>query len=377
MGAPTIVMADDLAQAEAVYRDLAALEELPLEVETALIGARTPEDVYAPQLREAVAQLPPDDAHRLSIEAGLADVDRLLKIYPLERLQNMADRLYEAISIFRYVPAGQEEKLPVIADIRRRLLQKREIFEGRDREQLDDFLTYLEPGTLGVADLPEWLRVQFREPSGHEGRFLVLRTKGSKSNIQNTRILKSAYFTLRTESGKDVPAAATYFVLPEIMETIEAEGPLIIGLALGGLFVILLLFFRRPGAVVIVLIPLVFSILWACGVLVLAGFKLNFYNVVVVPLLLGMGIDHGVHIYSRYEEQGRRGLALVLSETGGAIGMATLTTMVGFGGLLIADSVGVQSMGQLAILGMALAFVGAVLTLPSLLHLGRARKKRA
>ena len=376
MGAPTIVMADDVAQAEAVYRHFEAIENLPNTVRMALLAATTPEELRAPQLVSMIANLPPDDAERQAVEQGLADVERLLKVYPLTRVQHMVDRLYEAISIFRFVPADQEQKRPIIQDIRRRLLQKREIFEGDEREQLDEFLTYTDPGALAVADLPEWIRVRFREPSGHEGRFLVLRTKGSKSNIQNTRILKDAYFTLLTESGAEVPAAATYFVLPEIMETIENEGPLIIGLALAGLFVILFLFFRRPGAVMVVLIPLVFSLLWVCGVIAVAGFKLNFYNVVVVPLLLGMGIDHGVHIYSRFREQGRQGLALVLSETGTAIGMATLTTMIGFGGLFFADSVGVNSMATLAILGMGLAFVGAVVTLPALLHLGRARQKR-
>lgn len=381
-GAPTIVMTDDLQQTERVYRQFETMLELPPAVKAALWAARKPEDLRHPDLVAALAALPDGDPARHDIEAALAEVEHLLTVYPLDRLRNMIDRLNDVLSIYRFVPEHQAEKLPIIEDIRRRLEAKKAVFEGKDRERVDEFLEYLSPQPLDVAGLPGWIRVQFREPTGKEGRFLVLYTKGSKSDIQNTLALKGAYFDLKDPgTGGEVPTAATYYVLPEIMETIRDEGPLIIGLALAGLFIILLVFFRSLVQVGLVLMPLLFSVLWAVGLMPLIDLKLNFYNVVVVPLLLGMGIDHGVHIYSRYVEQGRRDLAVVLRETGSAIWMAVFTTMIGFAGMFFADHVGLESMAELAIVGMGLAFLASVVTLPAMLYLGRlvreARSRRS
>jgi hypothetical protein len=373
LGAPTIVMTRDVAQTERLYRQFEAMRELPGAVKAALFAARTPAEVRPPELMAAVAGLPPGSHDRHRYDEALAEVDALLTIYPLERAQVMVERLYEALSIFKFVPRQQDEKFPIIEDIRRRLEAKKEVFEGKDRERIDEFMKYLSPTPLAVADLPEWIRVQFREPRGQEGRFLVLYTKGSKSDIINTLALKRSYFDLVDPLTKEVvPTAATYYVLPEIMETIADEGPLIIGLALGGLMLLLFIFFRGVLPVLATVTPLLFAVVWAVGLMPLIGLKLNFYNVIVVPLLLGMGIDHGVHMYSRFVEQGRTGLMKIIHETGGAIFMATVTTIIGFGGMFFADHVGLETMGELAMIGMALAFVAAVVTLPGLLHITRA-----
>ena len=374
MGAPTIIMTRDLAETEEIQRQLERLGELHPAAVAALAAAERPEELRQRELLAALEALPASHPERLAIERDLDHMEGLLERYSLERLKIMAARYNTVESIFRFIPSEQEEKLPLIADIRRRLVQKIEVFEGEDRERVDELLPYLEPEPVTVADLPEWLREQFREPTGEEGRFLVLFTRGSKTDIQTTGELKKAFFTLSAERG-EVEAAANYFVLPEIMATITKEGPLIIGLALLGLLVILFSFFRSLLAVAMVLTPLCMAVLWVGGILAVSGMKLNFYNVVVIPLLLGMGVDHGVHIYSRYVEQGRKRIATVIRETGVAVGMATLTTIIGFSGMFFADHVGLQTMAQLAIIGLSTTFLGAVVTLPALLYVDQTHRE--
>ncbi|MBM4319138.1 MAG: hypothetical protein FJ125_04060, partial [Deltaproteobacteria bacterium] len=354
MGAPTILMTEDLAQTERIHRQFELLAGLSSAERQALAVARRSEAVK-------IARLAP-----------------LLSQYPLEKLQLMVERLREPFSLFTFIPQRQEEKLSIIADIRTRLQRKRASFDPEDREKLDKLMKFLNPELITPENLPEWVRVQFREPNtGQEGRFVILRTVGSKSDILDTKALKQAFFTVMDE-GREVRAGAIYFVLPEIMETIEAEGPVVIGTALGGLVIILLVFFRSPTAVLLVMLPLCFSVLWTMGCLALLQLKLNFFNIVVIPLLLGMGIDNGVHIYQRFREEASSSLGRVLRETGGALLMATLTTMIGFSGMFFADHRGLNSMATLADIGMGLSFLGAVVTLPALLHLGRvARQTRA
>jgi predicted RND superfamily exporter protein len=105
--------------------------------------------------------------------------------------------------------------------------------------------------------------------------------------------------------------------------------------------------------------------------------KLNFYNMVALPTIIGMGIDNGVHLYHRYREEGENSLPRVLKSTGGAMFVSMLTTMVGFSGLTLATHPGLNSIGRLALIGLVTCFVAAVVVLPALLQILEGRKEDA
>ncbi len=109
----------------------------------------------------------------------------------------------------------------------------------------------------------------------------------------------------------------------------------------------------------------------------LFGIKLNFFNIVVLPSVIGIGVDNGVHIYHRYREEGPGSLYFVLKNTGVAVSMTTLTTIVGYSGLILARHPGLNSIGDLAIIGIGSAFVTAVLVLPALLQFFEARIRQS
>ena len=105
-----------------------------------------------------------------------------------------------------------------------------------------------------------------------------------------------------------------------------------------------------------------------CGTMYFTDMKLNFYNMVALPTIVGMGIDNGVHLYHRYREEGARSMPLILKSTGGAMLVSMLTTMVGFFGLMMATHPGLNSIGKLALIGLLTCFVAAVVVLPALLQ---------
>ena len=114
------------------------------------------------------------------------------------------------------------------------------------------------------------------------------------------------------------------------------------------------------------LVPLVMGLLWMLLVMEIFGLKVNFYNMVVFPAILGIGNDAGVHMVHRYREEGSGALWTVLRSTGEHVTMGTLTTMVGFGGLLLSFHPGLTSMGTLAVLGLGTTLLAAVVFLPAL-----------
>jgi predicted RND superfamily exporter protein len=103
---------------------------------------------------------------------------------------------------------------------------------------------------------------------------------------------------------------------------------------------------------------------------------LNMYNLVVLPSLLGLGIDNSVHLTHRWVELGPGRMRDVIRGVMGPIAVSTLTTMIGFGGMMAAHQSGLRSLGVLAVLGMGFSMVAVFTLLPALLLCLDTRKSR-
>jgi predicted RND superfamily exporter protein len=97
--------------------------------------------------------------------------------------------------------------------------------------------------------------------------------------------------------------------------------------------------------------------------------SLSIFNMVALPLLIGMAQDDALHVYQRWREEGRGRLRDVLRETGGAVLVTSATTMLGFSGILAANHRGLASLATTAVLGMGLAWLASVTVLPAALWL--------
>jgi len=116
------------------------------------------------------------------------------------------------------------------------------------------------------------------------------------------------------------------------------------------------------------LLPLVASFLWLFGIMEVAGWKLNFYNIVVLPTILGIGDDSGIHIIHRYLEEGRGKIYKVIRSTGEHVTVSSMTTMFGFAGLLFSSHPGMRSIGELAVSGIGLMLLASLVLLPAVLY---------
>jgi predicted exporter len=120
-----------------------------------------------------------------------------------------------------------------------------------------------------------------------------------------------------------------------------------------------------PSRALLALVPLFIGMVWMLGGMALLGFRLNFFNIFVITMIIGIGVDYGVHLLHRWYES--HGDLNQLAETAKAIAVAALTTVVGFGSLVLSHYPGLRSVGAAAILGaVATAVLGTTL-LPALL----------
>ena len=152
-------------------------------------------------------------------------------------------------------------------------------------------------------------------------------------------------------------------------------GLLLVGILLG-------IDFRRLSDTLLSLAPLMIGIVWMLGLMHLCGLVVNLFNIFVTTMIIGIGVDYGIHALHRYREcrnQGDEVLLEGLLETGKAVVLAALSTVVGFGSMSLSNYPGLRSVGWVAILGaLSTAFV-AITLLPAYfsLRMERSRSKEA
>jgi predicted RND superfamily exporter protein len=146
-------------------------------------------------------------------------------------------------------------------------------------------------------------------------------------------------------------------------------------LALAVVWLIVLAHFGRVRDALLALAPLGAGMVWTLGLARLLGWQLNFMNFVILPALLGMGVDYGVHVYHRYRLEGPGSLGAVRRALRGPLFFCAATTMAGFGSMAMAHHPGLRSLGLLALVGLAACFAAAAWGLSALLDWLESRQK--
>jgi hopanoid biosynthesis associated RND transporter like protein HpnN len=151
-------------------------------------------------------------------------------------------------------------------------------------------------------------------------------------------------------------------------------------IALGVVFFVILMDYRRLSHTLLTLMPLVFGVIMMVGVMNFFGMKFNIINIGMVPLIIGIGIDYGVYIVHRWISEGKgiSSLKPIVESTGRAVALSALTTMIGFGAIMLANYQGLVLMSQTLVMGIGFCLLAAVIMLPSLLLIMekiRARRK--
>ncbi len=146
------------------------------------------------------------------------------------------------------------------------------------------------------------------------------------------------------------------------------EAPYVLGVSAGLIAILVLLQLRSLTQTLRTLLPLALGMLWLIGLMGLVDVRFTLFNVPILPAILGIGVDNGVYLTDRirrlHGEPG--GLASALNDTGAAILAATATTAMGFAAFMVADNGGLRSIGILAVMGILIAALTALLVLPSL-----------
>ncbi|MCB9648800.1 MAG: phosphatidylglycerophosphatase A [Deltaproteobacteria bacterium] len=156
---------------------------------------------------------------------------------------------------------------------------------------------------------------------------------------------------------------------------IEGDLGVTSALALALMLLYLVIHFRRLAAVGLIVMPLLFGLVWTFGLAAVVFERLNILTGFVGAILLGLGIDHGIHLLGRYQSERaddvdqQEALRRTFANTGRAVVLAAVTTFVGFAGLSFTEFRAFREFGQMTAWGTAFIVLAYAVVLPALLGL--------
>ncbi|RMH53643.1 MAG: transporter [Bacteroidetes bacterium] len=264
-------------------------------------------------------------------------------------------------------PEQQQAKLARIAEIR--ALLNSPYLEAADDEDLARLRRAAQTtAPIAIEQVPEYLRNRFTSKSGEIGGFVIIYPSVGLSDGRNSIAFSEDVGQVVMPDGTVYHAGSTSLVAADMLKLMQREAPWMVGAT----FVIVVLLmganFRSVRGTLLAVLPLVVGVLWMLLLMEVFDLRLNFYNLVVLPAVLGIGNDAGVHFVHRYFEEGRGSILYVLRSTGEHITMGSLTTMIGFAGLLLSFHPGLRSIGELAVVGIGTTLLAALVFLPALLQ---------
>jgi hopanoid biosynthesis associated RND transporter like protein HpnN len=216
-------------------------------------------------------------------------------------------------------------------------------------------------GPIILEDVPSYMRERFVGRSGH-----YLLQIFARHNIWERQPMEAFVTQLQTVDADVTGSPIVAFYSIQQMQQGYLRGGLYALVVIAG---ITLLDFRRLKPTLLTLLPLGLGALWIAPWMGLLGMQFNMANLVVFPLFMGMAIDCGVHLVHRALETPETAASPLASSTGKAVFVSGLTTMVGFGSLLVARHAGIFSLGLLLTLAIGCNLAAAFVVLPLVLHL--------
>jgi hopanoid biosynthesis associated RND transporter like protein HpnN len=212
---------------------------------------------------------------------------------------------------------------------------------------------------LRIADLPEALRDRFVGVTGKHLIMVYPRGDIWQREVQE-QFIKEVVPVFPDVTGTPVQL----YHYTELLKSRYVEAA---RYSLIAIILLVLVHFRSVLCVLLALVPVVVGALWMVGLMGLAGIDFNPANIMTLPLVIGIGVTNGIHILNRFAEE--QNPSILARSTGKAVLVSGLTSIAGFGSLMLAEHQGIYSLGYVMSVGLATCMISGLTFLPALLNL--------
>jgi hypothetical protein len=304
--------------------------------------------------------------HTKKIAMLLKEKKRLQESSLLGSIQTLED----------FLPTQQLEKIKILKNIEKQLPPSlRTKLDKKDQKLLQEFLQPEALKPFQVSDLPPLVLQKFTEKNQSIGKMILVEPPLERQALlQDASRLHHFIKDLRETADAvepQTPIAGTLAITSDMIQHITRDGPRATLFAFLAVVLLVIVLFRNFKTIGLILFSLFLGVLWLAGIILGCNLKINFLNFIALPITFGIGVDYGVNIFQRYRENDKKNqkgdIVEVLEHTGGAVGLSSFCTMVGYLSLLIAGNQGFVSFGLLAILGELTCVIAATVVLPAYL----------
>lgn len=364
-GEATVFFADSLDEVRQIRERIASAKTIasPLAITDAIPKDQSAKSPLIRSIRERLFELTPkaypdghtyDDKEREELTVRIAKLKRrvielsaVANLFYDDKTRNLFGEMRDAVNrVDRLLSIAPSDRLVQLDGL-----------IGRELQATLTFLRDLVRNTsVGPKDLPLSMvsRVQ-----GEDGRWMVLVRA-------RDYVYQDDYLNLHVRELKGVHHDVTGLIpiWHLMLQKIVKDIPRLTVFTLLAVFLLALFGLRTFRGTLLSLVPLVVGLLWTFGVLGVLGLDLNFISLLAIPLIVGIGIDDGVHIYHRIAED--RDLGTALAHAGKPVILTTMTTGIGFASLLLSVHRGVYSLGITSVIGVTVCLIISLFLVPAL-----------
>jgi len=293
------------------------------------------------------------------------------------RFRSENDKDFDTIQFYRswydMTPFDQDEKLAVLQDINILLSDDAlNTLNDEEKDLVEEFQKAIaETKPIDKNAIPDEVHEIFWGTSGNTKESVAFIMPLPHLELENGNNAKAFYKDVHIVDalGKRFYGLSDAMIFAEVLQTLFKDAKTAIFLALLTIMILISWHFRNFQKSLFVFISLGFGIVLMLGLMSFFNIKLNFYNMIIIPAMIGMGVDNSVHVIHRFDEIKHRSIVEVLRTSGGAALMASLTTILGYSGMNFTHHPGLNSIGLMAIIGMGTCLVGSLFVLPLLLQM--------
>ncbi|PMH31402.1 hypothetical protein BCU70_05725 [Vibrio sp. 10N.286.49.C2] len=215
------------------------------------------------------------------------------------------------------------------------------------------------------TDLPKSLLTRY---VGQAGEWLVTVTpSGNMSNVDElNQFIGDVQFIAPNATGRAVAEKEVGVIVVDAFRSAILMSVFAIAL-------ILIWTVDKKRDIILIFIPLGLATITTLGMMYWLNLSMNMANIIVVPLIFGLGVDNGIHIVKRFRAVGSL-TAFFTTSTPKASLISCLTTLATFGALIIAKHQGMHSIGLVLTIALSSILLFSLVLLPIMLE---ATKKKA
>jgi predicted RND superfamily exporter protein len=309
------------------------------------------------------------------VAPDLASLDAFLEVLDAER-RRPSSLIQRVANIRDLAPNDKqaEDRFELVGQIKDQVAGSwtRRIEDAEARRWVDDLRAWEPPvHPPRLDEVPESLESGYVTRDGSGQLVVGVYPSVPRGNGRNAMRFTKELYGLEAPAGIKGPVGEMP-VFAEILWVVGKEGPWVVAATFLSVFLLVLLGNRSVRETVWTVLPMVGGIVLTFGAMAAVGLRLNFFSVVVIPTLIGLGEDHGVHYYRRWKELGRD-TASVHRELLNPLTACTVTTMLGYSGMMFASHPGLRSIGLFAVLGMVCIWLTSLVLFPAVLERQRRR----